>query len=299
MNKELRTFLEDNNIITKKITIKNTVIIIDAGNKLLVIKRRTKDLDKLYKYLSSRSFDYYPNIIYKTKNYDIYEYIDDVDMDTEEKAMDIIRILTLLHSKTTFYKDIDDDTYKEIYEDVNNRIDYLYNYYEDITSIIDSEEYMSPSNYLFVRNVTKVFQALNYCKQNIDSWYNVIKEKKRVRIVNIHNNLDLDHYLSGNKKVFISWDKSKKDMPIYDLIKIYKKYYNKIDFYDLLKNYEQVYPLFKEEKTLFFVLISIPDKIVFDEREYKMCLKIKKFYEYLITTEKLIDDYTPKEKSKQ
>ena len=299
MNKELRTFLEENNIITKKITIKNKVIIIDTGDKLLVIKRRNKDLDKLYKYLSSRSFDYYSNIIYKTKNYDIYEYIDDVDMDIEEKAMDIIRIITLLHSKTTFYKDIDDDTYKEIYEDVNNKLDYLHNYYEDITSIIDNEEYMSPSNYLFVRNVTKVFQAINYCKHNIDTWYNIIKEKKRVRIVNIHNNIDMDHYLSGNKKVLISWDKSKKDMPIYDLIKIYKKYYNKIDFYDLLKNYEQVYPLFKEEKILFFVLISIPEKIEFDEREYKMCLKIKKFYEYLITTEKLIDDYTPKEKSKQ
>ena len=186
MNKELRTFLEDNNIITKKITIKKNVTIIDTGDNKLVIKKRTKDLNKLYKYLSSRAFNYYPKILYQTDNYDIYEYIDEVDISIEEKALDIIKILTLLHSKTTFYKDIDDDTYKEIYEEITNRVEYLANYYEDIITVIESEEYMSPSNYLFARNVTKVFQALNYCKYNIDKWYDIIKEKKRVRIVNIH-----------------------------------------------------------------------------------------------------------------
>lgn len=298
MNKELRTFLEDNNIITKKITIRNNVTIIDTGTNKLVIKKRDKDLNRLYKYLSSRAFDYYPKIISQTNNYDIYEYIEEVDISIEEKAMDIIKILTLLHSKTTFYKDIDDDTYKEIYESITDRVEYLSNYYDDITTIIESEEYMSPSNYLFIRNVTKVFQALNYCKYNIDKWYDIIKEKKRVRIVNIHNNLDMDHYIvSSNHPVLISWNKSKKDMPIYDLVNMYKKYYNKLDFYDLLKNYEHNYPLFPEEKILLFILISVPPKINFDTTEYHMCLRVKEFYDYIFTSEKLIDDYEPKEKN--
>ena len=299
MNKELRTFLEDNNIITKKITIKKNVTIIDTGDNKLVIKKRTKDLNKLYKYLSSRAFNYYPKILYQTDNYDIYEYIDEVDISIEEKALDIIKILTLLHSKTTFYKDIDDDTYKEIYEEITNRVEYLANYYEDIITVIESEEYMSPSNYLFARNVTKVFQALNYCKYNIDKWYDIIKEKKRVRIVNIHNNLEMDHYLVSDRPTLISWNESKRDMPIYDLVNIYQKYYNKLDFFDLIKSYEQGYPLFSEEKILFFVLISIPPKITFDAREYEMCLRVKKFYDYLITSEKLVEDYQPKEESKQ
>lgn len=296
MNKELRTFLEENNIVTKKITIKNNVTIIDTGDNKLVIKKRDNNLNNLYKYLSSRAFDYYPQILHQTNNYDIYEYIDEVDISIEEKAQDIIKILTLLHSKTTFYKDIDDDTYKEIYESILDNIEYLQNYYEDTITVIETEEYMSPSNYLFARNVTKVFQALNYAKYNIEKWYDIISEKKRVRIVNLHNNLDLDHYIASDKPALISWGKSKKDMPIYDLVNLYQKYYNKLDFYDLLRNYEHNYPLFPEEKTLFFVLISIPPKITFDSREYEQCIKVGNFYDYIMTSEKLLDDYLPKEK---
>lgn len=298
MNSELRKFLEENNIIIKKITIKNNVTIIDTGDDKLVIKKRKNNLKDLYKYLSSRSFEYYPKVLYQTNNYDIYEYIDEVDMTIEEKAMDIIKLLTLLHSKTTFYKDIDEDMYKEIYENILNSLEYLSNYYEDVITIIESDEYMSPSNYLFARNVTKVFQAISYCKYNVEKWYDIISEKKRIRIVNIHNSLSLEHYIaSSSRPVLISWDSSKKDMPIYDLVEMYKKYYNKLDFCDLLRNYEQSYPLFNEEKILFFVLISIPPKIVFDTGEYEMCIRVKKFYDYLSTSDKFIYDYMPKEKS--
>ena len=118
MNKELRELFDKNNIITKKITLKNNVKIIDDGNDRLVIKRRDKDLNDIYKYLKSRSFDFIPNLIYQTDNYDVYRYIEDADISKEERAEDIIKLVTLLHSKTTFYKEVDDDTYKELYESI-------------------------------------------------------------------------------------------------------------------------------------------------------------------------------------
>lgn len=293
MNKEIRELFDRNNIITKKITLKKNVKIIDTGDNKLVIKKRERNLDDLFKYLKTRSFDYFPQIIYKTTNYDIYEYIDDVEIPKEEKALDIIRLTTMLHSKTTFYKDIDEDYYKEIYENTIERIDYLNNYYNDIASIIEKEEFMSPSNYLFIRNITKIFQALNYCKYNIDKWYDIINEKKRIRIVNLHNDLSLEHYLVGDRPCLISWNKSKKDMPIYDIIKMYKKYYLELDFCELLRNYERQYPLLPEEKILFFVFLSLPNKLEFNKTEYNMCLEVKKFYDYINITEKFISDYFP------
>lgn len=296
MNKELRELFDKNNIITKKITIKHNVRIIDTGKSKLVIKKRDKDLDNLFKYLKSRAFDYFPNINYKTDNYDIYEYIEDVSLPKEERALDIVKLIAMLHSKTTFYKDIDDNTYKELYENILDRLDYLKNYYNDWADVIEKEEYMSPSQYLFMRSITKLFQALNYCKYNIDKWYNIISEKKRVRIVNLHNNLSLEHYLLSDRPYLISWDKSRKDIPIYDVIKLYKKYYNELDFCELLRIYEQHYPMLPEEKILFFCLISIPDRLEFDDDEYNMCLKIKDFYDYLNVTEKFLSDYMPKEK---
>ena len=293
MNKEIRDFLDKNNIIIKKITIKKNTKIIDDGKKQYVIKKKENNIKEIYKYLKSRSFYHFPNLIAETKNYDIYEYINSIDIPNYETSEDIIKLITLLHNKTTYYKDIDDDNYKELYENIKNEIEYLYNYYEDISELIEKEEYMSPSHYYLIRNITKIFQALNYAKQNIEKWYKIIEEKKRVRIVNIHNNLSLEHYLlsEDNKSYLISWQKSKKDFPIYDLLNLYKQYYNELDFYELLKNYEKYYPLLPEEKKLLFVLISIPQKLELNDKEYNLCKKINNFYNYLSTSDKLIGDY--------
>ena len=296
MNKELRELFDNNNIITKKITIKNNVRIIDSGEERFVIKRKDKDINDIYKYLRSRSFDFFPDIMYQTTNYDIYKYIDSTDISREEKAEDIIKLITILHSKTTFYKKEDDNDYKEIYESIIERLDYLVNYYNDITEVIEHEVYMSPSHYYFIRNVSKVFASLDFCRYHIDKWYKLIEDKKRIRVVQLHNNLDLDHYLvSDNKPYLISWRRSKRDIPIYDLISMYKKYYKEFDFCELVREYEMSYPLLPEEKELFFVLISIPEKLEFNNSEYNMCINVNKFYDYLLTSERLISDYMPKE----
>ena len=297
MNKELRELFDKNNIITKKITLKNNIRIIDTGTNLYVIKKRHHKLNELFKYLKTRGFEYYPEIIYQTKNYDIYQYITFVEIPKYEKANDIIKLTTILHNRTTFYKEIDDNTYKELYENIIKKLNYLYNYYNDIADIIEQEEFISPANYYFIRNISKVFKIINYSRREIEKWYSIIEDKKRIRMVNIHNNLSLDHYLLSDKPYLISWRKSKKDIPIYDLINFYKKYYKEFDFYELLKNYENNYRLLPEERILFFSLISIPDKIEFNDKEINLCKKINTFYNYINATNKLIIDYIPKEKT--
>ncbi len=296
MNHEIRSLLNKKHI--KKITIKNKVKIIEDNEKIYVIKRKEKDLKEVFQYLKSRSFHFFPEIIDETENYYIYQYINSVDIPTEEKANDMIKLLSILHSKTTFYKEIDDNTYKELYENITNEIDYLYHYYNDIIDIFEKEEFMSPSAYFFIRNSSKILNSLQFAKENIEKWYTIIEKKKRIRIATIHNNLKLDHYLLEDKPYFISWELSKKDLPIYDMIKLYKTYYKELDFCTLLRTYENNFPMLKEEKILFFVLISIPQKLDFNEKEYQLCKKIKKFYDNIYTTEKLIIDYFPKEEQK-
>lgn len=293
MNKELRELFDEKHIVTRKITLKNKVRIIDTGEEQFVIKRREKDLSEIFRYLNSRAFSYYPEIVYQTEHYDIYRYIEDAAIPKEERAQDIIKLVTLLHSKTTFYKEVDDDTYKELYETVVERVEYLQHYYNDLADWIEQEEYMSPAHYLFVRNISKLFASLFYCRDRIEKWYEIIEDKKRVRVVHIHNNLSLDHYLSGDQPYLISWRYSKKDLPIYDLLKFYKKYYLELDFHELIRNYEQRYPMLEEEKILFFCLISIPEKLEFEKQEFLMCQKVQRFYDYLLATDKLIQDYFP------
>lgn len=284
-----RDIFTKNGVVVKKVTLKNNVKIIDTSNGCFVIKKRSNNkLDDTFNYLRTRAFDNFANKVYEFDDYDMYEYIDDGVEPFEQRAIDLIYLLSLLHSKTTFYKEIDYDYYKEIYENINTEIEYLYNYYNDILNIISSNVYMSPSSYLIARNINKVFDTLDYCKKNNDIWYDKINDKKKMRVVNIHNNVCLDHFIKKDKAYLISWDKNKIDMPIYDLLCFYKNHYLELDFVELFTLYESRYPLLDEEKVLLFVLIALPSRIDFIEDEYNMCIKCSHFFDYLYKSERLI-----------
>ena len=275
----------------KKITLKNSAKIIENENTRLVIKKDNPNILDTYNYLLSRSFDYFPKIIYKDNDYNAYEYIEDVNEPSEQRILDIITLTSILHSKTTFYKEVDIDNYKYLYETINKKLEYLFNYYNDIITLIEKNIYMSPSNYIIARNINKIFETINYCKYEVDSWYELIKDKRKIRVVNIHNNLSLDHYIKNDKPYLISWNKNKIDMPIYDLLTLYKKYYLDFDFYELFNYYESRYPLTNEERKMLFILMSIPEKLVLDSSEYKNSIKCRKFFDYIYKTEDLINEY--------
>ena len=275
----------------KKITLKNSAKIIENENTRLVIKKDNPNILDTYNYLLSRSFDYFLKIIYKDNDYNVYEYVEDVNEPSEQRILDIITLTSILHSKTTFYKEVDIDNYKYLYETINKKLEYLFNYYNDIITLIEKNIYMSPSNYIIARNINKIFETINYCKYEVDSWYELIKDKRKIRVVNIHNNLSLDHYIKNDKPYLISWNKNKIDMPIYDLLTLYKKYYLDFDFYELFNYYESRYPLTNEERKMLFILMSIPEKLVLDSSEYKNSIKCRKFFDYIYKTKDLINEY--------
>lgn len=276
---------------------RGNVFIIGTKDKNYVIKEYKKN--EIFRYLNSRSFHYYPRILGIKNNYEVVEYIDDVDMPNEQKLLDMIDLVALLHSKTTFYKEVELDTYKKLYEDIENNIKYLQSYYEDLITVIESKIYMSPSEYLLARNISKIFSSLNFCKHELDNWFKLVKEKTKKRIVVLHNNLDLEHFLKNEKPYLISWDKSRRDIPIFDLYKLYKKYGLDYDFEYIFKRYEKSYPLLEEERKLFIILISIPEKIEFNSTEYERTKMVSKSIDMLYKTEKFISPYySAKEKTK-
>ena len=155
MNREL-DFLKKHGI--KPVRIKKTgkVLIIDTDDDRYVLKEN-KHKDNIYRYLKSRNFDYLPTVVTNIdEDYIITRYEDNIEMPVEQKVNDMIDLLALLHSKTSFYKEVDNDEYKKIYEDLNNNVLYLYSFYSDMITVIESKVYMSPSQYLLARNITKI-----------------------------------------------------------------------------------------------------------------------------------------------
>lgn len=189
------------------------------------------------------------------------------------------------------YKEIDLDNYKYIYEEINKEIEDIFNYYNTIMDNIELSIYMSPSNYLISRNISFIYSAINYAKRSIDYWYKLIENKRRVRVVTVHNNLSLEHYIKHDKPYLISWEKSKIDMPIYDLISLYNNHYLEFDFTEILQIYLNKYPLMEEELILLLAILSIPKKIIYNPSEYKNVLNIRRQLDYIYKTSELVKKY--------
>ena len=274
-------------------TLKGNVVVLYTEDGNLVVKnKKDKDIKAIFNYLKSRDFSYFPDIIDESRSdVNVYEYIEDIKMPKEQKAQDLINLIALLHTKTSYYKVVSDDTYKSIYDTVKENIDYLQKYYEDLINNIKKIEYMSPSEYLIARNSSKIFSCLNFCNSNLNDWYELVKEENKQRVSLIHNNLSLNHFIKSDKDYLISWDKSKIDNPILDLITFYQNNYFDLDFETLFKTYQNKFPLTDSEKKLLFVVISLPKKITFSTSEFKNCIEVRNTLDYLYKTEKLIRPY--------
>ena len=263
------------------------VIVADTNIGKLVIKEN-KDKDYIYNYLNTRSFNYYPEIIESDK-YIISKYIEDVDIPKEQKILDLIDLVSLMHSKTTHYKEVSVDEYKQIYEDLSNNYQYLYEYYLDTITFIDDKVFMSPKEYTLAVNISYIFKCIEIGKNYLESWKDKIDNLKKMRVTVVHNNLDLSHYITNN--YLISWDKSKIDMPIFDLYNLYNNHNKDFSFLEILKRYESDYPLKDYERDLLFILITMPKKIEFDDTEYNMCIKITDEIERIKKTHLFIEEY--------
>ena len=275
---------------------KGKVMIVDTDDGRFVLKEKTRNNKAdIYGYLESRNFHYYPKTVSdKNDDYEIMEYIEESPMPRDQKMADLIDLLGLLHAKTTHYKEVDEADYKEIYEDIRNNIEYLYSYYNDMIAVIETKIFMSPSEYLLARNISKVYSALNYCKTELEHWYELIKTKKKQRLVVLHNQLELNHFLKNKDAYFINWDKAKVGLPIFDFYKLYKKHNLEFEFESLLKLYENHYPLLEEERKLLFILIALPLKMSLEGSEYEKCKEIGMEIDTLYKTEQLISPYYAK-----
>ena len=280
--------------------VKGVTIIDTSSGKYVIKNKKEKSIKELYNYLKMRNFVNFVPLVEDNRNdFEIFKYIEDYKISKEERANDLISVISNLHNKTSYYKDVSNDNYQKIYDDILNNINYLNNYYDNLYDNIFNEVYMSPSHYLLIRNYTFVKNALNFSKNNLDDWWEKVKEEDKQRVCLIHNNLKLEHLIENEKPYLISFDNAKFDSPVLDLIKFYQNDYFDLNFESLLTSYLQNYPLSTSELKLFFTVISLPPKIDFDKNEMKSCQNVREGLDYIFKTEKLIRPYNTTEKKEE
>lgn len=277
------------NNILKELSIKpisykknGNIYIINTDLKKYIIKKSNKDI---YDYLNSRTFDYYPDTMF-LDNYLVSDYEEEIIIPDEQKILDLIDLVSLLHKKTTYYNSINENDLKQIYEDIGNDINYLLKYYDILMTNIESLEFMSPKEFYLAKNISLIYYALEKCQKQLNNWYKTFKDKTNYRVSYIHNNLTLEHFINNK---LISWENSKIDIPIFDIYKLYKETYDRFDWFEIYKRYNLNFPLNKFEIELFEILIMLPNKIEFTNNEYDSTLLVTKEIIYLNKTNKLID----------
>lgn len=254
--------LDKYNFKVNKFSYKNNCIILETNKGKYVLKKKKRnDKKEIYEYLLSRNFSFflYPESF--NNEYEVYSYLDEVNTVKEEKAKHLMEVMSEMHVRTTAYKEYSLDEIKEIYEDKKSKINNLKIFYEKLEQDFSEPIYPAPYELLFLTNVSKIYNSLEYGTILLEEWYkSIIKNKKR-RICLIHNHLSLDHFLDRKDAKLINFDYSKYDSPVYDFVNFYKKHYYELDMVCLFNSYQYKYAYTYEEILLLFISVIIPDKI--------------------------------------
>lgn len=244
--------------------------------------------EKVFRYLETKKFPFFlPILSVYRGTYEVYRYMND-DIDINDKAINLVHILSLLHIKTTTYQEVVLDNIKKIYEDILNRLDSLFQFYQELVQNIESQVYMSPDAYLFIRNSSLFFQNLEQSRQFLEQWYQSKKNATKERLVFLHGSPNLDTFIDGDNPCFMDWDFSHKGYVIYDFLYFYKKNYLLLEMQSLFQIYQSKYPFSEEELYLFYSLILLDEKIQFSSNYYENTILVQDRVAYAFKARKFV-----------
>ena len=293
---DIRNIVNRYNLRINKYTKKDDNILLDTDKGKYFIKEKKVDKEDLFNYLNTKKFiNYIGPYDYFDKKYEIYKYLDEIKIDNNDKAQDIIYLASILHNKTSFYKRITKDEIKKEYEEFIQRINNLTLYYEKLKSTIEAKTYPSPSEYLLLRNISLIFTSIDSSSFFINKWYEKVKDNYKRRISKIHGNLSLSHIIEEESPYLISWDNSKDSSPVIDFLIFFKNNYLDIDFNNLYDIYNLKYPLLIDEKLLLYAHLLLPEKLDLKASEILNTKEVYKLIEYLKRANELVSKHYSKE----
>ena len=273
-----------NNITKYTYLNKLKIIRYSNGENLVIKKNLNHDLTKVYKYLTDHDFEYYLKPLKITKDEVYFPYLQEIELITDEKAKRLIYNLSYLQTKTTIYQTIDKDKILEEYNTYHEQITSLEKYYHNLQDMVEEKVYMMPSEYLFIRNVSLIYKALNYSNMLLDKWYNLIKTKKTERLVYCHGKCQIDHFLANDNGYFLSLENAHIGKVSEDFISFYNHNYQNTDMLSNFKYYQKKYPYLEEELLYLYLNLTLPPKIDIYKSSLNKCIELNDFYDKLKIT---------------
>lgn len=274
--------------ISKYTYLKDIRVLSFDDEKVLIKRKKKYDIEKIYKYLDDHNVTSYLRPFKVTEEELYFNYLDKRNLDNDEVAKHLVYALSDLQNKTTVYKEVDKDKLKEKYDEFNRKINYLEEYYFTLQDLVENKVYMAPSEYLFIRNVSIIYSALNYAKSLVESWYKIMREKTRERYVYAHGKCELNHFIAATNDYFISLEKAHLAKPAEDFIHFFKSNCMDTDMISNFRLYQHRYH-YKEEEYLYLLInITIPLKIDIYPSSLDKCVELGVFFDKLKLTSEFV-----------
>lgn len=278
----------------KIINYKSKSKIVETDKGKYLYKLRKKENTTTFNYLRLKGFNNFLEPLTITPQYEVYPYIEELNIPDSDKAIELINNLIILHVKTTTYQEIDLEKTKALYNDIKEKITYLRNYYLDLQDFLETREFMSPAEYLLMINISTFYKALRFSEGEVDNWYKEKSSLTRERTVMLHKNLSLEHFLIGEKPYFINWDYATRDLVIYDFLSFYHNEFKNVEMTSLFEQYQAKYTYTNEEQMLFNALIAIPPKLTFKNSTIVNLINVRNAVDYVSKTNNFLLKYYKK-----
>ena len=166
------------------------------------------------------------------------------------------------------------DAIKEIYEKTLQQIDSLNEYYHQLQDEIEEHVYMAPVEYLLIRNISLLYENLNFSREYLNQWYEMKKDITKERVVFLHKQPSLSNFIDFKTPYFIHWDLSEKGYPIYDFLYFYRSHYLDLEMDSLFDLYQSRFCYTPDEKVLLFCLLLLDEKIGLSSDHYQSTILV-------------------------
>ncbi len=265
--------------------------LLQSSNQKVLIKQKVKyNLEEIYQYLDDHHVSNYLRPLGIEKNEVIFPYLEKCLLTSDEKAKKMVYNLALWQNKTTIHQSLNLDQVKEIYETYQKEIQHVMSYYHDLQDMIEMKVYMSSSEYLFIRNVSFIYEALQYAHSVLEQWYQLVSVKKSERCVFCHGKCELNHFLANDTGYFISLENAHIGNVCEDFVFFYQHNFDQVDMISTFRFYQQKYPFCKEEELYFYLQIAMPEIIDIYPSSLKKCQELVHFFDKMkLTSDFLLD----------
>lgn len=250
-----------------KIEYKNGWMILYCETEKYLYRKKGIKLDELFHYFESISFfNYLMPLNSLDDDFVLYHYPNEVSLDEEEKGRRMLFVLLSLEKKSIIQRELSIDEKKELYENICNDIEETVTYYLDLEKKILEFDFPPISYYVLLNNISQFYRLLDYSRYQLNRWYS--SESNLYRESFLVGDVSINSFVFSDDTYLYGIDQWKRGCLLLDFLSFFKNNSSLPNIWELFHSFQEELSLTKEELSLFYSLISIPEKIEFSHHSF-------------------------------